>query len=70
MAAIRPLQIWEETISGNETRRFKVMNVLSDQVEVLDVDQRDRDHAPHGRLLNGPDIIGNPNKYKLIEDAE
>ena len=70
MAAIRPLQIWEETVSGNETRRFKIMNVLGDQVEVLDVDQRYRDRFPHGRQLNGPDIIGNPSKYRLIEDAE
>jgi hypothetical protein len=54
-------QRWSSGWSGTaQMRRYAVRRVA--------VSYRDR--FPHGRQLNGPDIIGNPNKYKLIEDAE
>jgi hypothetical protein len=66
MITIQPDQIWEETVSKSETRRFKVKNVLGNQVHVLDEDQPHLSVYPHGRTLHASDILNNPTKYKLI----
>jgi hypothetical protein len=66
MTTIQLGQIWEETVSTNETRRFEVKNVLLDEVQVLDKDQPHLSVYPHGRTLRASSILSSPTKYKLV----
>jgi hypothetical protein len=65
MLKIRPRQVWEETISPTEIRRFIVLSVWGDVVEILE------DHSsrwPHNTWVNKRTVLKQAKRYRLVDD--
>jgi hypothetical protein len=67
MLDIRPKQVWEEIISAGQKRRFIVLSVWEDVVEILE------DHSsrrPHNSWIDRRDLFRQPEKYRLVDEGE